>query len=302
MYYLKRALSGVSVVGTALVTFFGLWQIIDYVNKEFQNSLVTAALSCGMLILIVMPFVLTLSRPLVLREFGLPRYSSRRLCLKHSRRTTINDEYRASVAETQRWVFLEKPQPEDLVDIHSIDPSLSLEDFQYISDDAVETERLHVSRFRLAVRWRPRKPIEKYTEYVHNQRYEPPVSYDAPACYSEYHCALETGEFESLVEYPDSVEKVVVFLRPRFWSLGDDLTFMEFTFRSARRRFGEIEFSDSCRAFTWRLALPIYGRSYVCVFFRRGGVDEWQRRLRSEGSFARLKRRAINLIKSVIPS
>lgn len=287
---MRRALNSAGVVGTAIVTTYGFWQLTEELYKATSPGLTIIAMS-ALLLIIIIPFFYHLIRPQVLRQFGLARFPTMRICMRFARVTEIAADFHARIRDEQRWLFLGNPKPHELVEVHSIAPELTLERFSYRSSDGIEVGRRYISNHRIAIQWRPKQTIVPFTEYTHVEEYVPPFSYDAPAFYTEYHCLFETGEFAALIKSPSSLEHAVAFRRPRLRKLGNDRCFMEYVLRANNIRYGSFDFSEDRKSASWTMTNPQPGYSYIAVFFRSGGVSDWQAILSRESTGARIRRR-----------
>jgi hypothetical protein len=294
-----RGLSAAGVIATGLLSLYGFWQAATEVYTRTKSYWLTATIGALVAAVLVVPFLFHFFRPPVLRSFGLGRFPTRHIRLRFERTTEVDATFRATMTERTQLVYLDAPTEDDLVDLNSIDPQLSIEGLPYISDDALEVRRQHLGPHRLAYYWRPRIAIQPFVPYSHHHSYVAPVSYDAPASYTELHVDVETGEFVNVVSYPIPIERVATFARPARWALADDLTFMQFAIKSMDQSLGSVLFSADRRQFTWRLVNPPVGRHIVCVFFRDGGLEDWKRKIAAERRWPRVRRLARNTLRSL---
>lgn len=290
---LKKIFSASSILATCILMVYGLIEITLKVRTATNSVFLTVGTMALILCALVGPFVYYyLARPRVLKEFGLGRRETQFICLENTKEIRIWENYQAKATVKRKLVFMKPPSQTDLVDCYSIDPQLSIDEFPYESPDAEEVDRKQQTPSRLAIFWRPKKPIYPYREYIHQDSWIPPVSYNAPANYTEYHCNTETGIFRVTVHTPSDIERAIVFQRPHWRRLNNDLEFMKYALQGSTRSCPQAIIHPDKKGFVWEIVNAKVGESYICVFFYQGGTEYWQNQI--------LNRRLINRLKSKI--
>lgn len=290
---LKRVWATSGALATVLLTIVGLLELVDKIHARTSSIVATSIVAVLVIGLFILPFIYFWARPQTLKQFGLQRYESKSFCLEGIKRVDIGETWRATVTVSRRLVFMDFPGEEDLVDCYSIDPKLDIQEFQYSSPDATEVDRRRASPSRLAISWRPKAAICPYVEYLHEDRWQPPMLYDHPANYTEFHCDRETGIAKIIVTTPKPIEMAVAFKRPHFRSLKSDVAFMRYALDCPKRGCPQPVVTPSRRDLTWQIMNPAVGENYVCVFFYDGGVQLWKDRIQQR-SLANILRRLIS--------
>lgn len=203
----------------------------------------------------------------------------------------------ALVTVRRTLVFLEVPEPGDLVDAISeagVDPTNSL----YESPDALEIARGPRGR-ALLVAWRPRDVITPYALYTHQFSWRPAGTYAQPAQYTEVSCEMKTGALMLEMITPATFETAVVFKRPRWPRLTSERTLVQYALRALDSNEGERPtITEHGRRLTWKVTGPRVGDRYVCVVFHAHGVAQWQDRLKAMTLMGRLRQ----LMRPLLPA
>jgi hypothetical protein len=194
----------------------------------------------------------------------------------------------ALVTVRRTLVFLEVPEPGDLVDTipeSGADPASAL----YESPDALEIARGPRGRAML-VAWRPRAAVTPYALYTHEYSWRPSGSYNQPAQYTEVGCEMRTGTLVLEMLTPAAFEAAVVFKRPRWRQLKTERSVIQHALRALDAHDSERPvIADHGRRIEWRLAAPKPGDRYICVAFHVHGVAQWQDRLKATSLAGRLR-------------
>ncbi len=194
----------------------------------------------------------------------------------------------ALVTVRRTLVFLEVPEPGDLVDAipeAGADPANSL----YESPDGLEIARAAKGRATL-VAWRPRDVITPYALYTHQYSWRPAGSYAQPAQYTELACEMKTGALVLEMITPAMFETAVVFRRPRWRRLSSERRIIEHALRALDSNEGERPvITEQGRRLMWKLIGPQPGERYICVVFHAHGVAQWQDRLKAMSLMGRLR-------------
>ena len=280
---LQKGINSSQAITGMLLSVYGLIKLLLDLQMVTNSTVLPSIAGMLLVLLWIGPAVYELIPPEPLRRFGLNRLRSDRICTYHHKTVDIDDNLHAMVTVTQNWVFLEEPDQQDLSESYSIDPKLSIHDFPYCSPDGVEVSRKRTGKGSVTIFWQPRDPIIPFTEYVHRDEWTPPVPYDQPACYTEYHCVYKTGYFQTVVRAPFMIESAIVFKRPSFRRLRSDNDFMRFAIRKRHRSWGTWQIQKDGHGLLWTIVNPHVNKSYVCVFFKVGGKHYWEKRL-SEAS------------------
>lgn len=236
------------------------------------------------IIIFIAPFLYHLIVPSSFREIGHERFRSERVCTKHQKRINVSKDRTAWVTVKRTFVFLEQPSDDDLYDSYSIDPTLEIKSFQYHSEDAAEIGRRRTSLSGISIFWRPKSPIRPFVPYTHSDAWSPPVRYDQPAGFSSFVCTENVGEVDIRLDLPFDVEHVYLFRRPRWKKLNTDDSYMRYALKNADFRWGSADILSNRRVLTWRMYNPPVGRTYDCVFFEKGGLMYWRKRLGAKAS------------------
>jgi hypothetical protein len=294
LFMIRKIFGTISVVASSLLMFYGLIELVVKVNETTKSFYLTMGTIGLILIIFVGSFVYHLARPRVLKEFGIGRYETEIICLENIHDIRIQENYQVKVSVQRRLVFMKTPIQTDMVDFYSTDPQHSLESFPYNSLDAEEVDRKQQAQNRIAIFWRPKKPIYPYTEYVHQDSWIPSVLLKPPADYIEYHCDVKTGIYKATVHSPVDIERAVAFKRPRWKLLNNDFRLVKYSLAATNRGCPQPNVSAEKKELSWEIINPTAGEDYVLVFFYQGGIEYW----RSQISHKKL----INKLKSKIQS
>ena len=203
----------------------------------------------------------------------------------------------ALVTVRRTLVFLEVPEPGDLVDTipeSGVDPTNSL----YESPDALEIARAPRGR-AMRVAWRPRGVITPYALYTHQYSWRPSGSYAQPAQYTEVACEMRTGALVLEMITPATFEAAVVFRRPRWPRLTTERRVIEHALRALDSNEGERPvLTEHGRRLTWKVTGPQPGDRYICVVFHAHSVAQWQDRLKAMSLMGRLR----ELMRPLLPA
>jgi hypothetical protein len=203
----------------------------------------------------------------------------------------------ALVTVRRTLVFLEVPDPGDLVDVipeAGLDPATAL----YESPDALEIVRAPRGHAML-VAWRPRDTVTPYALYTHQYSWRPSGTYAQPAQYTEMGCDMRTGALVLEMLTPAAFETAVVFKRPRWPRLTSERSVMQHALRALDGNSGERPvISEHGRRLEWRMVGPKAGDRYICVVFHAHGVAQWQDRLKATSLAGRFRQ----MVRPLIPA
>jgi hypothetical protein len=218
------------------------------------------------------------------------------VCPEHVKSICVEPGAGAMVTVRRTLVFLETPEPGDLMDTipeSGLDPRNAL----YESPDALEIARISRGG-SMFVAWRPRQAVTPYALYEHEYSWRPTGSYAQPAQYTEVGCDMRTGALVLEMITPAALEAAVVFKRPRWRRLTSERSVVQHALRLLDSNEGERPvIGDRGRRLEWRLTGPNAGDRYVCVAFHEHGVAQWQDRLKAMSLAGRLRQ----IIKPLIP-
>ena len=200
----------------------------------------------------------------------------------------------ATVTVRRTLVFLEVPEPGDLVDAIP-ETGAEPEAASYDSPDAWEVTRRRRGR-RMLVSWRPRNAIVPYALYSHEYAWRPPGSYGQPAQYTEVQCEMKTGLLALEMFTPAMFEMAVVFRRPRWRRLASERSVIKYALRALDAEGERPTISEYGKRLTWKVVGPKVGDRYICVVFHAHGVAQWQRLLETTSILGRLRQLAKPLI------
>jgi hypothetical protein len=223
-----------------------------------------------------------------LRRIGLDVPFTGVVCPEDVKSICVEPGVGALVTVRRTLVFLEVPEPGDLVDSipeAGVDPQNAL----YESPDALEIARGLRGR-EMLVAWRPRNVITRYALYNHEYSWRPSGSYAQPAQYTEVACELKTGELVLEMITPATFETAVVFRRPRWRRLASERSVIKYALRAMDSEESERPvITDHGRRLTWKIAGPTPGDRFICVAFHAHGVAQWQDRLKALTLMGRLR-------------
>jgi hypothetical protein len=193
----------------------------------------------------------------------------------------------ALVTVRRTLVFLDLPDPGDLVDIvpeAGADPANAV----YESPDALEIARAQRGRAML-VCWRPRNVVTPYALYTHEYSWRPQGTYGQPAQYTEIGCDMRTGAVVLEMLTPATFEAAVVFKRPRWPRLRTERSLMQHALRALDSGGERPLITERGKRLEWRLIGPKIGDRYICVVFHAHGVAQWEDRLKAMSLAGRIR-------------
>jgi hypothetical protein len=203
----------------------------------------------------------------------------------------------ALVTVRRTLVFLEAPEPGDLVDIipeTGADAARSL----YESPDSLEVGRAPRGRAML-VAWRPRDAVTPYALYTHEYSWRPSGTYAQPAQYTEVGCEMRTGALMLEMITASTFEAAVVFKRPRWRRLKTERGMMQHALRALDANEGDQPvITEHGRRLEWKIVGPHAGDRYICVVFHAHGVAQWRDRLKASSLAGRLRQ----MVKPLLPT
>lgn len=233
----------------------------------------------------------------VLRRSGLDVPFHGVVCAEDVKSICVEPGVGALVTVRRTLVFLEVPEPGDLVDTipeTGSDPTSAL----YESPDALEIARAPRGRAML-VAWRPRQAVTPYALYTHQYSWRPSGSYAQAAQYTEIGCQMRTGALVLEMITPASFEAAVVFKRPSWPRLKTERSVMQHALRVLDANEGERPaILEHGRRVEWKLVGPKAGDRYICVVFHAHGVAQWQDRIKATSFTGRLRQ----MMRPLIPA
>jgi hypothetical protein len=233
----------------------------------------------------------------LLRRIGVDVPFTGVVCPEDVKSICVEPGVGALVTVRRTLVFLEVPEPGDLMDSipeAGLDPKNSL----YESPDALEIARV-TRNGTMLIAWKPREAVTPYALYSHQYSWRPSGNYAQPAQYTEVACEMKTGALVLEMITPATFETAVVFKRPRWRRLASERSVMQYALRALDSNEGERPaITDHGRRLEWKLVGPTPGDRYICVVFHAHGVAQWQDRLKAMTLMGRLR----GLMRPLLPA
>ncbi len=231
------------------------------------------------IIIISIPIITYLRRPGILAEYGIGLAASV-INLGAVKNMKILENGFAEWTNKRDLVFLERPQPKDLRDLLHKDSKFSLDEIPWKSPDSREIERVRVDSHNISVFWKPNQQIHLNQKYTHECSWLATTNHSELANYSAVLIDLRTGSFRLNIETPYDIEAVFAFRRARLRRFTRDDQVYRFPLKSKKLNCPQPKLSDNKRRIEWYLRDLNIGDSYYCVFFREGGVNFWEEKIR----------------------
>jgi hypothetical protein len=212
------------------------------------------------------------------------------ICAEHIRSVCIDPEGRANVTVREKLIFLAQPEVGDLHDKCAVDSETTFDNFIVRSPDSAETGRRQAGRTAFVIGWHPRSRVTRYGVYEHEYSWFPAGSHLQPAVFTEFQCAMRTGDVLCEVITPQAFESAVVFERPRWPRLNTERRLVKYALKQLEAGAAGPAICDSGQRLEWRMAEPKIGTRYICVAFHQNGVLLWNDQLKKTSLAGQMRR------------
>lgn len=234
---------------------------------------VAIAVACGevVLVTVVYFFDTVLDKPVLSRIYGLsaPRDS---ILLSGQQHFVINDEFALAEGEvTKRIVFLKAADPEEMYDTFESSGE-EIADGHWTSDDSTFVGEISRGRnHRKALKWRPNRAVDSWSEYTHSiKKTAPgrPYSWGPDGFYWLVDFDRPTGRFEVTIDCPVAIESAVwcTLSRRHRRQVPQRQRYLWRIYTGRRKNRATV--SDDGKSMRWEISNPAYPQSYLilCVF------------------------------------
>jgi hypothetical protein len=229
-----------------------------------------------------------------LRRYGInPRFTDV-VCPQHVKVIRVGADGRTEVEIERTLVFLDVPEPGDLLD--AVPADTEGDAMRYRSPDARELLRT-TGRNHTFVHWTPNEPIVPYALYVHRYGWTTSVSEGETALYTEFRCDTRTGVVDHEIGTAARFEAAVAFKRPRWRPMTTQASLVKYALERLESDTEKPSITDNGKRLEWRIVSPRMGERYVCVAFHQNGIALWQNRLDASSIVSRMRR----LIRPLLP-
>lgn len=260
---------------------------IPLITWDLTGSLlVTTVTGLGTALVVGLPALSFAVRANFQKRHGIPAYSKRYLVPKKFERIRIEDDYETTVATEKHLIFIEPPQPEDMIDIIEVEPGNSIEQSVYKSSNSSISQTVKREESTIAIYWTPEKEIELFAPHIHNYQYKVPSesAYGPEWFWQGYHCDAHTGFCRWRFECPEEVSEVIAFTMPSAFSQISNQRLGRYH-RRGRRNCVQPTISDDRREIIWHIAQPHLHTTYVLIAIFKDGKESFMRDCLVRGNY-----------------
>lgn len=221
-----------------------------------------------------------------LRQCGIDLSFTDVVCPQHVKSIRIHEGARVEVIDRRSLVFLDLPEPGDLLDVvpNPEDGEVS----PYHSPDAFEIQRVS-TRKGTQVSWMPNEPVVLYALYMHQHGWMVPGK-PAEAVCTELRCDMKTGAVDLEIITPGRFDAAVAFQRPLWRRLNSESSMINYALKQLDSGGEQPTIADDGARLHWKLLGPKVGARYLYVAFQENGVELWRKRLEEQSLTARMRR------------